>query len=208
MRVFYRRAIEMSDAEFKQQDLSLIDLDGGKRKRANSKPITRRNAKNNIIAGKIYANWCGHCTALEPEWDKMCKIIKQKDKKRRFKFMQIEEKQIATEFPKFKKNHNVDLTADGFPSLFRFANGKVEYYQGNREANQMTEWYLKGGDGDVIPEKQPGPDVLNVKMPGLMEDMQGGKRYRRIRFSKRFHKRRHRQSQRKEPGILSFLFGK
>ena len=31
-----------------------------------------------ILIGKVYANWCGHCQHLKPEWLKMKKELKSK----------------------------------------------------------------------------------------------------------------------------------
>ena len=42
-----------------------------KQTRSKNKP-----SKKKIIIGKIYADWCGHCNMLKPEWEKMKNMIK------------------------------------------------------------------------------------------------------------------------------------
>ena len=37
----------------------------------------RKTPKKSIIVGEIYADWCGHCKVLKPEWEKMKTMIKQ-----------------------------------------------------------------------------------------------------------------------------------
>ena len=32
----------------------------------------------------------------------------------------------------------------GFPTLFKLLDGKLEYFEGNRQANDMMSWYLQG----------------------------------------------------------------
>lgn len=177
--------------------------DGGRRKRINRS--TRSNKKDVLIVGKIYATWCGHCKALKPEWAKMKKIIKRKGRGKKIQYVEIEESQMTDELPKFKRQHNIDLQANGFPTLFKLENGRVEYYQNSREADKMVDWYLHGGSADK-------------EMPELLQDLQGGRRryHRRTRrYSGKYRpflSNRHNFSKKerdpKERGWFDFLFGK
>lgn len=95
-----------------------------------------------IIVGKIYANWCGHCQHLKPEWSKMKKLIKMLEKKGFIiQYVEIEESEtnkmdhFKTKFP--------DLSVNGYPTIFKNTNGnKLEYYGGDRSASKMKEWVL------------------------------------------------------------------
>lgn len=210
----------MSDANLNND----LDLDGGKRRskkhpRPKSGPIrSRKNAKT-IIVGKIYANWCGHCQALKPEWAKMRKLIKRKDRGKKIQFVEIEESQMADKLPKFQQKHNVKVEANGFPSLFRLANGKVDYYQGNRSAYPMAEWFLRGGD--PLPSADLQQQIeLAAPMPRLVEDLQGGRRhpptrrgYKGKHFDPNYHSKKQyyknkTHNKNDSGGLLSFLFGK
>jgi len=198
------------------------DLDGGKRRSRKQikkiKPRSSRKTKGTIIVGKIYANWCVHCQTLKPEWTKMKKIIKRKCRGRKVKFVEIEEEQMTDKLPKFKQQHNVDIDANGFPSLFRLANGKVEYYQGNRSAHPMAEWYLRGGDPIDQQQQQQQQQFEqngNFPMPNLLADLQGGRRrfpsrrrgYKGKHFDPNYHKNKT-HNKKDSGGLLSFLFGK
>ena len=166
--------------------------------------------KNNkkIIVGKVYADWCGHCQSLKPEWAKMKKhIMKGTKRKNQIVFAEIEEKEMGNKLPKLEKESGVKVEANGYPTLFRIEGGKIDYYNGNRQSYEMANWFMRGGD----KEQQQ-----NDQMPGLMEDQQGGRRSRYNRF-RRFHSRSRRHPfqnnrtrknfEKKTPGFFDFLFG-
>jgi len=173
---------------------------GGKRRRRKQ---TAKNHKNVVIVGKVYADWCGHCQSLKPEWAKMKKQIHMKKGKKNIRFAEIEEKQIESELRRLEKQHGVKISYNGFPTLFMLKSGKVSYYDGAREHNQMAQWYLKGGNTDQKSQDQG----LNP-MPELMQDQQGG-RYRHRRFSrhKKHYLGQHKETRRREktPGMFDFL---
>jgi thiol-disulfide isomerase/thioredoxin len=90
-----------------------------------------------IIVGKIYANWCGHCQSLKPEWYKMKKMLKCKNKN--IQFIEIEESQ-EQKLNKFKKKFPT-LEINGYPTIFKItANKHIEYYTGNRITKDMKKW--------------------------------------------------------------------
>jgi len=180
--------------------------DGGKKK-PHSK--TKRNV---VVVGKVYADWCGHCQMLKTEWDKMKKNMKN-NKRKNIVFAEIEESEIGTKLKKLKEHHGVDVAVNGYPTLFRIENGKIDYYNGGREHGKMYNWYLKGGDSDHS----------SIPMPNLVEDQQGQQggrqRHRRSFYSRRHrhhHSRHHHRRithknknvERKSSGIFDFLFGK
>ena len=89
------------------------------------------------IIGKIYANWCGHCQSLKPQWSKMKNMIDNKN----IKFIEIEE-QEQKKLNKFKYQHP-SLQINGYPTIFKIhPNKKIEYYNKNRIANDMKKWAL------------------------------------------------------------------
>lgn len=206
-----------------QQNVQLVEEVGGKI-RHHKNHHTAKTHKNVLIVGKVYADWCGHCQTLKPEWAKMKKHIHHKKGKRNVIYEEIEEKQIDSKLRKLEKDHNVKINVKGYPTVFEVKNGKVKYYEGPRHSDQMANWYLKGGDSEQQQDQEP--------MPQLMQDQQGGRRFPSHRFSyrrssyRRFPSRRfpsRRSSYRRFPyhksnyktlrndkstGIFEFLFGK
>jgi thiol-disulfide isomerase/thioredoxin len=93
-----------------------------------------------IIIGKIYANWCGHCQSLKPEWYNMKKMLKYKNKN--IQFVEIEESQ-QQKLDKFKKRFP-QLEINGYPTIFKiYPNKHIEYYNGNRLTSDMKKWVFE-----------------------------------------------------------------
>jgi thiol-disulfide isomerase/thioredoxin len=132
------------------------------------KSVSDKKSKKKHVFGKVYAEWCGACQNLEPNWIEMIDKLKQEDKlnsqewsnftpdqkKQEMKktivinkdgtileIIQIED----TDYDNFKSNNSQfsDLTANGFPTIFRkIENSPVEYYQGDRSPDDMIQWAL------------------------------------------------------------------
>ena len=186
---------------------NLEELGGRGRGRKTAKTHKKKNV---IVVGKVYANWCGHCQALKPEWKKMKQHLSKKKGKRHIVFVEIEESEIHSKLDKLNKDHNVNVQVGGYPTVFSIEGGKVEYYNGNRQSNQMSQWVLNGGE--------PTPQI-GMGMPGLMNDVQGnvaqgngiqgqGIQGGRRKFNKFSRRRRYTEKQKKPTGLFDFLCGK
>jgi thiol-disulfide isomerase/thioredoxin len=91
-----------------------------------------------IIVGKVYANWCGHCQILKPEWKKLKRSIPVG----RVEFIEIEESESAKR-ANFEKKIKTTLNVNGYPTIFKIhKNKQVEYYTGPRTADEMRKWVL------------------------------------------------------------------
>lgn len=93
-----------------------------------------------IIIGKVYANWCGHCQHLKPEWSKMKNELRSKkmEKNCMFEFVEIEENELDSYKERFPQ-----LNVSGYPTIFK-NNGddQLEYYNGDRTSSEMSNWAL------------------------------------------------------------------
>lgn len=126
-----------------------------KRKKININK-TRKNVPKKIIIGRIYAHWCGYCKLLKPEWKNMKNQIKLKLKSipnTRVYYINIEQKNENEKVDKvnrmYLENSDEKLISKGYPTLFRIENGKLEYYNGERNANKMEDFYLYGGNSYI-----------------------------------------------------------
>lgn len=125
--------------------------------------------KQKLMVGKIFADWCGHCVALKKEWEKMKRYIKL-NMGRKFKNVEIEFIEIGDTEANKKAGKTVDgmigefnnthmsassdkLALDGgYPTVFKYCNGKLEYYKGERSADALYKWSMSScsnGEADM-----------------------------------------------------------
>jgi thiol-disulfide isomerase/thioredoxin len=118
-------------------------------RKQNHKKTQKNRSENGIVTiGLIYANWCGHCQSLKPEWQKMKNNVMKTPsyKKGLYKFSEIEDSdelkdsKIAAINSKIKGGK---LTANGYPTIFKVDGGKIQYFQGGRTSNELQSWFIK-----------------------------------------------------------------
>ena len=83
-----------------------------------------------------FANRCGHCQKLEPEWEAAAKELKG-----RVKFGKVDatvEEELAGKYK-----------IESFPTIKIFYFGAVDPYQGPRQAKEIVEWAEESLDLDV-----------------------------------------------------------
>jgi len=120
------------------------------RKTRNHHNKTKKNLHNGegiVTVGLIYANWCGHCQALKPEWQKM----KSNMNKGSYQFHEIEDSDKMKDIKIHKLNkriRNGKLSANGYPTIFKVKGGNLEYYQGERTSEQMGGFF--GSDNKMM----------------------------------------------------------
>ena len=80
----------------------------------------------------IHAHWCGHCRNMMPEWNRFEREIPKSCK---VKVAKIEDSVYSN------VKHEVDLGAEGFPTIKLFNNGKlVKKYDGERTSSDMIQF--------------------------------------------------------------------
>ena len=110
----------------------------------NTKNTSKGHSTKHIIIGLVYANWCGHCQALKPEWDMFKKNLKM-DKKLASKcgIFEVEDSDILKDIKIKKIRKKVkggEVRIDGFPTLFKIFGGNIEYYSGQRNSTSLLNW--------------------------------------------------------------------
>jgi thiol-disulfide isomerase/thioredoxin len=121
--------------------------------------------KKPIIIGLIHAKWCIHCRMLIPKWIKMKKNINKKVKMGIFekpKFVVIEHSKIY-KLDKFNNTNSEYLNhqqvqSQGFPTIFRIKDGKIDYYKDVRDPVVMEKWFMESPTNtDIIEPQQTNP---------------------------------------------------
>jgi thiol-disulfide isomerase/thioredoxin len=125
---------------------------GGSRKTGGDK-----KKEKSIKIGLLYADWCGHCQKLKPEWDEMKKMIKKDPKlKEHCEIIEIEsadniKKRIEDINSKLKQGK---LENNGYPTIFLIKDGKLTNYNGGRTAEELLKSVSGGGNAEVVGGKK------------------------------------------------------
>lgn len=90
---------------------------------------------------KIYANWCGHCIRMAPEWEQMKSLMETR--KNKPEIFEIESQQL-NKLEEFNNQRRTNVTYKGFPTIVKVKNGAVSYYNGPRTSKEMFKWAMKG----------------------------------------------------------------
>jgi protein disulfide-isomerase/protein disulfide-isomerase A6 len=116
-------------------------IKGGRRRRRrhpNKHKTQKRKSKSGLVAyGKIYADWCGHCITLKPEWAKLERAMLP------MRSHNIESANKDELIDQFNRKFKTDLPKSvGFPTIFKLTHygGKIEIYEGERTASNMIAW--------------------------------------------------------------------
>jgi thiol-disulfide isomerase/thioredoxin len=102
----------------------------------------KTNKKSNpLIVGLVYANWCGHCQQLKPEWHNLKEMLMQNENADDIKIIEIEDSDSDKD-AKLKSIHP-NLVVNGYPTIFKYPyRNNIEYYGGNRDSKSMLSWCL------------------------------------------------------------------
>lgn len=111
--------------------------------------IFKLNTKHHpIVIGHLYASWCGYCKQLDPHWKKMKANIAKKPYHPIPKYLDIESQYLGMLDEFHKMNHDVlngqTIPQNGFPTIFRIKNGKIDTYNGERTPEAMEKWFMEG----------------------------------------------------------------
>jgi hypothetical protein len=115
--------------------------------------ITKSERSSKVIVyGKLYSTTCIHCINLEPIWEQLVAHFKKNPKSPSghvYTEMSVENSQlangIATINHKYLANSPSKMESPmGFPTIFRIYDGKLEYFNGNRDYNTLLRWFSRG----------------------------------------------------------------
>lgn len=88
--------------------------------------------KNGTKLVLFYADWCGHCQKVKPDWKKAADSINTSEDK---KMIMVNCGEGTDEDQKVMKKYNVD----GYPTIIKFVNGTPSLYRGDRDADSFKD---------------------------------------------------------------------
>jgi hypothetical protein len=94
---------------------------------------------------------------LKPEWKKMKKGMRGMN----CNYLEVEDadphkdRKIAHVNSRLKGEK---LVANGYPTVFKIKDGNLDYYQGERTAQAMQQWF-KGGSAE-LPQLEQEPNLM------------------------------------------------
>ena len=98
---------------------------------------------------EFYANWCGHCKTLAPEWKKLIKMIEVSEyKDKKLAIVSVESAVINKDIEKVIKQSGLGKV-DGFPTIGLIKDNKFISYDGKRDAPSMLN-FIKEKDGSIM----------------------------------------------------------
>jgi thiol-disulfide isomerase/thioredoxin len=130
-----------------------------KRMRSKTQDKKRRHTKtrrltvlpNVVVVGKVYAEWCGHCIAMKPQWTQLETHFESQQErsphaKTKYEVVSISSDELATKKPQVEQmylsNTGNKIDVKGYPTIFKIVDGKIEYYNGERRYSPMLRWFL------------------------------------------------------------------
>jgi thiol-disulfide isomerase/thioredoxin len=100
-----------------------------------------------LVAGLVFANWCGHCQQLEPHWKQLKVELKPHINNGKVQIIDIDNDAPNKDSLIASINATINgqqLKADGFPTIFKTSNGQLEYYKGERDTPSIKQWIMGG----------------------------------------------------------------
>lgn len=134
-----------------------------------------------IKVGMVYADWCGHCQHLKPEWAKMKNVImKNPLMRKQCEIMEIEsaDPNLQGKLNKINQSvHGKKVEVAGYPTVFMIKGGNSHMYDGARDASALVSWVKDAMNGPANNNVMENMNVMknNTNRPAFTF---GGKKRR------------------------------
>jgi thiol-disulfide isomerase/thioredoxin len=133
--------IDVNDEEIDVTNTEkLVKIDKNKVKTDRSMVLTLFN-KGTPMFVEFYANWCGHCKTLAPEWKKLTNMLEKDYKDKSLAIVSVESNVIHKDITNVLTT--IGLEVNGFPTIGLIKDKKFIVYKGGRDAKNMLEFIKK-----------------------------------------------------------------
>lgn len=118
-----------------------------RKKRSLTRKLKASQPKTPTVVGIVHARWCGHCKHLMDSPSSGEKSIWEKTKDaigNKASIVEIEESEMQHKIPEVNQMHGVQLSVEGFPTIFKIKNGKLHTdFSGERNHENLAKWAKK-----------------------------------------------------------------
>lgn len=87
---------------------------------------------------KLYANNCGYCIDMIPEWEKLKILLGNKVEVIEIEHMELSESNNRLDI--INKKLRKPIIPNGYPTIAKIIKNRVEYYNGPRIAKKILNW--------------------------------------------------------------------
>lgn len=91
----------------------------------------------------VYADWCGHCQRLKPEWFKMKEHLIDNNIYSSDNIIEVENDTEQDKLLEVNSTHlanNEPIMIEGFPTMGKIVDNKMHYYNGGRSYEELIAW--------------------------------------------------------------------
>ena len=91
----------------------------------------------------IYANWCGHCQAMKPNWEQMKTNLLERNMYSPEDIIEIESAEQEQKLPELNNNlQGAKIEIVGYPTMGKIEDGGFNKYEGGRDTESLMGWAM------------------------------------------------------------------
>jgi hypothetical protein len=96
-----------------------------------------KNVSGKVVYGKFWMNGCGFCNDIQPTWKGVVNNFRQDHT---YVNVDIINENAAAGVEALRQTTGVTVSADGYPTLYKIKNNRVDYYSGDRSYPSIVSW--------------------------------------------------------------------
>ena len=133
--------LAVDDKEINHKNTNeMVSIDKTKVKTDRSEVLKIFNKKTPMFI-EFYADWCGHCKSLAPEWKKLTETIEKEYKDKDLAIVSIESRVVHKDISHVLSK--IGLEVNGFPTIGLIKDQQFIPYEGKRDATSILSFIKK-----------------------------------------------------------------
>lgn len=95
------------------------------------------NVDNKVVYGKFWMNGCTFCDNIKQTWGD---VVNDFRGKRKYVNVDIISENATAGVEALRQKTKVTVSANGYPTLYKIINDRVDYYSGDRSYSSIVSW--------------------------------------------------------------------